>query len=94
MEALSRATLAKLPADVRTPAYDAAGLETGIVHLGVGAFHRAHQAVYTDDVIHSGDMRWGILGASLRSAGTRNALQGHPLSDPLLFNQFVCMYLV
>ena len=76
MEALSRSTLSKLSPDVRMPACDATALEAGIVHLGVGAFHRAHQAVYTDDVIQSGDMRWGILGASLRSAETRDALQG------------------
>lgn len=75
MEGLSRATLPKLPQDVRVPTHDEKRLETGIVHLGVGAFHRAHQAVYTDDVIQSGDMRWGILGASLRSADTRDALQ-------------------
>ena len=76
MEVLSRTALANLPPEVRVPTYDASRLETGIVHLGVGAFHRAHQAVYTDDVILSDDMRWGILGASLRSAVTRNALQG------------------
>ena len=45
------------------------------VHLGVGAFHLAHQSVYTDDVIQSGDMRWGTVGASLRSTETRDALQ-------------------
>ena len=44
------------------------------MHLGIGAFHRAHQAVYTDTVLADGDMRWGILGASLRSADTRDAL--------------------
>jgi fructuronate reductase len=76
MEALSRTTLPKIPPVVRAPTHDATRLKTGIVHLGVGAFHRAHQAVYTDDVIQSGDMRWGILGASLRSADTRDALQG------------------
>ena len=76
MEALSRAALSKLPSDVRVPTYVGSRLQTGIVHLGVGAFHRAHQAVYTDDVIQSGDTRWGTLGASLRSIDTRDALQG------------------
>lgn len=56
------------------PAYDRAAVTTGIVHLGIGAFHRAHQAVYTDAVLAVGDNRWGILGASLRSPDTRNAL--------------------
>jgi hypothetical protein len=37
------------------------GLSTGIVHIGLGAFHRAHQAVYTEDAIrHSGDPSWGL----------------------------------
>jgi fructuronate reductase len=75
MERLSRATLAQLPQHVRRPARDVYRLETGIVHLGAGAFHRAHQAVYTDDVIQSGDLRWGTIGASLRAADTRNALK-------------------
>jgi fructuronate reductase len=75
MKALSHATLSQLPVDVRKPSYDVGAVETGIVHLGLGAFHRAHQAVYTDDVLQSGDLRWGIVGASLRAADTRDALQ-------------------
>jgi fructuronate reductase len=75
MEALSRKTLSRLPAQVSKPAVDWSRLETGIVHLGVGAFHLAHQAVYTDDVIKAGDMRWGTIGASLRAADTRDALK-------------------
>ncbi len=70
---LSRATLAQLPAGVRRPAYDAAALSTGIVHLGLGNFHRAHQAVYTDDVLQH-DLRWGICGVSLKSRGVVEAL--------------------
>jgi fructuronate reductase len=48
---------------------------TGIVHLGAGAFHRAHQAVYTEDamVIAGGD--WGICGVSLRSGEVQQALR-------------------
>jgi fructuronate reductase len=59
---------------VARPGYDRRGLATGIVHLGVGAFHRAHQAVYTEAVLQGGDRRWGIAAASLRSAETRDAL--------------------
>jgi fructuronate reductase len=59
----------------KTLSYDPGKLETGIVHLGVGAFHRAHQADYTDEAIGKGDLRWGIVGASLRSADTRDALK-------------------
>ncbi len=71
---LSDATLAGLPGQVRRPGYDRRAVTTGIVHLGLGAFHRAHQAAYTDAAIAAGDARWGILGASLRSPDTRDAL--------------------
>ncbi len=48
---LSLATLSGLPAPIARPDYDIAGVDTGIVHLGLGAFHRAHQAVYTDALL-------------------------------------------
>lgn len=70
---LCRASLAALPAAVARPDFDPAGLATGIVHLGLGAFHRAHQAVYTAPLL-AADPRWGILGVSLRSPDTRDAL--------------------
>ena len=54
--------------------YDPALVDIGIVHLGVGAFHRAHMADYTDAVLRKGDLRWGIMGASLRAPDTRDAL--------------------
>ena len=57
--------------------YDRSGLQTGIVHLGVGAFHRAHQAVYTDAVLRRSGGAWGICGVSLRSDRVRNALAEH-----------------
>lgn len=72
---LNPEVLTKLPASIRRPAYDRNRVTTGIVHLGIGAFHRAHQAAYTEQVLASGDLRWGILGASLRSPDTRDALQ-------------------
>ncbi|WP_428684714.1 mannitol dehydrogenase family protein [Sphingopyxis sp.] len=56
-----------LPASVQAPAYDRAAQAAGIVHIGIGAFHRAHQAVYTDDAMGAGDRDWGIVGVSLRS---------------------------
>jgi fructuronate reductase len=71
---LSDATLGGLPAAIKRPAYDRAAVTTGIVHLGIGAFHRAHQAVYTDDVL-ADDSSWGIVAASLRSPATRDALR-------------------
>jgi fructuronate reductase len=70
---LANATLGGLPETIARPAYDRAAVTPGIVHLGIGAFHRAHQAVYTDAVLAE-DPGWGIVGASLRSAETRDAL--------------------
>ena len=59
MTALSLATLDRVPAAVARPGYDVAALRIGIVHLGLGAFHRAHQAIYTDSAA-ARDPRWGI----------------------------------
>ena len=56
-----------IPASVQAPAYDRTAQAAGIVHIGIGAFHRAHQAVYTDDAMNAGDRDWGIVGVSLRS---------------------------
>ncbi|WFU51639.1 mannitol dehydrogenase family protein [Sinorhizobium terangae] len=70
---LSRQILDRLPATVKRPEYDPARLAVGIVHLGIGAFHRAHQAVFTDAVLAE-DPSWGICGVSLRSPETRDAL--------------------
>ncbi len=74
MTRLSLATLGRASPGVRRPAYDPARVATGIVHLGVGNFHRAHQAVYADDAMSGGDLGWGIVGVSLRSAAMRDAL--------------------
>lgn len=71
---LNEVSLADLPESISRPAYDRRAVKTGIVHLGVGAFHRAHQAVYTDDVM-ARDPSWGIVAASLRSSDTYDALQ-------------------
>ena len=56
-----------LPASVQAPGYERGAQAAGIVHIGIGAFHRAHQAVYTDDAMRAGDRDWGIIGVSLRS---------------------------
>ena len=71
---LRDAALPHVPASVARPAYDRGAVRPGIVHLGVGAFHRAHAAAYTDAVLAAGDLRWGITAASLRSPATRDAL--------------------
>lgn len=74
MQRLNDSTLGALPAAVTRPAYDRKALKTGIVHLGIGAFMRAHLAAATEAAIAAGDLRWGILGVSLRQPDTRDAL--------------------
>ncbi|WP_270936214.1 mannitol dehydrogenase family protein [Falsiroseomonas oryzae] len=65
--ALERAALGRLGPSVRVPRYDPAGVTAGIVHLGPGAFHRAHMARYTHEAMERdpGAPSWGILGAGL-----------------------------
>ncbi len=66
MPSLSLTTLGLISPTVRRPDYDIAQVDVGIVHLGLGAFHRAHQAMYTDDLLRA-DPRWGICGVSLKT---------------------------
>ncbi|ONF44319.1 mannitol dehydrogenase [Marinobacter lutaoensis] len=64
---LNSETLARLPARVLRPVYDRRRVRQGIVHIGVGGFHRAHQAIYTEQLLQQGQaMEWGICGAGLR----------------------------
>ncbi len=64
---LNSAALAALPAGVAGPGYDRAGLTAGILHVGVGNFHRAHMAVYLDRLFALGEGQgWAILGAGVR----------------------------
>lgn len=56
---------------VYTTSFSRSDCEVGVVHLGFGAFHRAHQAVYLDDYMQtSGDLRWGIAAVNLRGSET------------------------
>lgn len=74
---LSLATLdqATTRSQVRGPAVDPTAVSVGIVHLGVGAFHRAHQAVFTEDAAAAtGETCWGILGVTQRSAAVVDQL--------------------
>ena len=59
---------------VALPAYDRDKVTVGVVHFGPGAFHRAHQAFYFDQLLAK-DPRWGICAVSLKSPGVRDALQ-------------------
>ena len=66
---LSLSNLSSLPAAVGRPRYDRASLSPGILHFGVGNFHRAHQAVYLDDLFNTGAGHdWGIVGAGVFEA--------------------------
>ncbi len=57
---------------VALPAYDRSALKPGIVHIGLGNFHRAHMAVYLDDLFAlGGDKDWAILGAGVRAGDAR-----------------------
>ncbi|HXZ07530.1 MAG TPA: mannitol dehydrogenase family protein, partial [Paraburkholderia sp.] len=66
--------LQDLSADTLRPAYDRRRVRPGIVHLGLGAFHRAHQALYTEALLARGDLRWGIVGVSLRDRRVADVL--------------------
>lgn len=69
---LSNATLADIPID--KPTYDRDEITVGIVHFGVGGFHRAHQAMYVDRLLEKGGAReWGICGVGVMPADRRMA---------------------
>ncbi len=66
-QSLSLASLATLPSNIARPSYRREQISAGIVHIGTGNFHRAHQAVYLDDLFNAGcDLDWGIVGAGFR----------------------------
>jgi len=76
---LSEANLGRLAPQIARPGYSRAGLTSGILHVGLGNFHRAHQAVYLDDLIAKGGASgWGILGAGVMpgDAAMRADLEG------------------
>ena len=70
---LSRHALAQLPAAIGRPAFDPASVRSGIVHLGLGGFHRAHMARYTHDLMNRrpDSLEWGIVGVGLMPGDER-----------------------
>ncbi|MFA6508546.1 MAG: mannitol dehydrogenase family protein, partial [Treponemataceae bacterium] len=63
---LNKATLSAFSSSLAVPSYDRGALKHSIVHIGVGGFHRAHQAVYLDDLIKAGGgAEWGLCGIGL-----------------------------
>lgn len=74
MVALSAANLASLNPDVPVPRYDRGQVSVGIVHFGVGGFHRAHQAMYLDRLMNDGAaLDWGICGVGVLPGDRRMA---------------------
>ncbi len=64
---LSNNTLASLPENIKKPKYNRNKLSPGIVHIGVGNFHRAHQSWYLHRLFETGiDYNWAIVGAGVR----------------------------
>ena len=70
---LNRANLAYLRPSVHVPGFDPARVVGGIVHLGLGGFHRAHMARYTQELMERrpDSLGWGIVGAGLMPADRR-----------------------
>ena len=68
---LAASGLPVLPPAVRRPHYDRGALRIGMAHIGVGAFHRCHQAEYADDMLEARFGPYGIVGVNL--AGPRLA---------------------
>jgi mannitol 2-dehydrogenase len=72
---LSNATLPLHSQRIDVPTYDRSALRPSVVHIGPGNFHRAHQAVYFDDLARSGVSRqWGVTNVSLRSPRAKDLL--------------------
>lgn len=69
-----RLSPSSLPRGLARPGYDLDAVRIGWAHLGCGAFHRAHQAEYADDLLTAGHMRWGLVGINLRPPDIAAAL--------------------
>lgn len=66
---LSASSLGRLRGNIHTPSYERQAIRPGLLHIGLGNFHRAHQAVYLDQLLELGRGKdWGICGAGVRSA--------------------------
>lgn len=71
---LTQETLSHVSGIIETPTYDRSQIRTGIVHIGVGGFHRAHQAYYLHQLMGKGQaFQWGICGVGLREGDRKIA---------------------
>ncbi|MCO7246317.1 mannitol dehydrogenase family protein [Halomonas sp. Mc5H-6] len=72
MTQLNNHNVGKLGSPIATPQYDRSAVTPGIVHIGVGGFHRAHQAMYLDALMNRGEaLDWGIVGVGVMSGDKR-----------------------
>lgn len=74
MKTLSHAILPSLPTSIVKPQYRPEDVIPGIVHFGIGNFHRSHQALYCEALLNQGRLDCGIIGVSLRSGAMRDSL--------------------
>ena len=72
---LSRATQSRIAQSVLGPTKRPPSAAPGVLHLGLGAFHRAHQAMVFEQLLRQGDVRWGIHGVGMTQAGLVNKLR-------------------
>lgn len=69
---LNNSNLSKFEGEVAIPKYNRDNVKTGIVHVGIGGFHRSHEAFYTDQLLHNeGVTDWGICGVALLDFDTK-----------------------
>src|SRR3984885_13441644 len=74
MRRLSRTVLRGRPPSVPQPQYDRESLKIGMAHIGVGAFHRCHQAEFIDDMLEARFGKWGVLGVNLTTPSLTDLL--------------------
>ena len=90
---LAAQNLETISASTTTPRYDRSALTAGIVHFGVGNFHRAHQAVYLDALFNSGrDHGWAIIGAGVLPSDEkmRRILAGQDFLTTVVEQSWTC----
>ncbi|MEP3970088.1 MAG: mannitol dehydrogenase family protein, partial [Nonlabens sp.] len=69
---LNTENLSNISESISVPAYDRTKVKTGIVHVGIGGFHRSHEAFYTDQLLHDpSNSDWGICGVALLEFDTK-----------------------
>ena len=68
---LSNETIGQITDEIAVPDYDRSALARSIVHIGVGGFHRAHLAVYVDELARKGHTEWGIVGSGVMAGDVR-----------------------